>query len=167
MEPTKIDKLFALKALKKKVDEEYKLLEGECREDLLEAYAQDGTDRKVSPFFGAEAGKFSIKRSGGSEASTEDEFALDDDEALAEWLEANQGAAIRYAMLNAADFGAYWLHWSGEVPDGISLKRVEVPAQPPTLSAQVYSFKPEVVIDKLGGNLLAGANALLLGEVDG
>ena len=61
MEVKPIDKLFALKAVKSKVDEEYKLLEGECRQELLEAYEKDGTDRKTSPYFGPDAGKFSIK----------------------------------------------------------------------------------------------------------
>lgn len=164
MEVTKIDKLFALKAVKKKVDEEYKLLEGECREELLEAYGKDGVDRKSSPFFGPEAGKFSIKRTGGKDAETVREFEMVDDEKLADWLEANKGAALRYALLNAKDFAAYWVNWSGEIPDGMEMTETHVEATPPTLSAQVYSFKPDVVLGKLGGNVLDGVNELLLGD---
>lgn len=164
MEVTKIDKLFALKAVKNKVDEEYKLLEGECREELLEAYGKDGVDRKSSPFFGPEAGKFSIKLTGGKDAETVREFEMADDEKLADWLEENKGAALRYAMLNAKDFASYWVSWSGELPDGMEMTETHVEATPPTLSAQVYSFKPDVVLDKLGGNVLDGVNELLLGE---
>ena len=164
MQTTKIDKLFALKAVKKKIDEEYKLLEGECREELLEAYRKDGTDRKVSPFFGSDAGKFSIKRTGGKDAETVRDFVLADDEKLAEWLEANPDAALRYAMLNAKDFARYWVNWSGEIPDGMEMTETHVEATPPTLTAQVYSFKPDVVLDKLGGNVLDGVNELLLEE---
>lgn len=164
MEVTKYDKLFALKALKRKVDDEYKLVEGECRETLLAEYDKDGTDRKTSKFFGPEAGKFSIKRTGGCEAHVDQDFTLDDDEKFVEWLEGNKDAAVRYAILNAPDFGRYWLNWSGELPDGITLEEIEVPAQPPTLSAQVYSFKPDVVIGKLGGNLFEEVDRLLLGD---
>ena len=164
MKPTKIDKLFALKAVKKKIDEEYKLLEGECREELLEAYGKDGTDRKTSPFFGPDAGKFSIKRTGGKDAETVRDFELADDEKLAEWLEANPDAALRYAMLNAKDFARYWVNWSGEVPDGMEMTETHVEAQPAALSAQVYSFKSEVVMDKLGGNMFEKVNELLLGD---
>ena len=164
MEPTKIDKLFALKAVKKKIDEEYKLLEGECREELLEAYARDGVDRKISPFFGLDAGKFSIKRSGGKDAETVRDFELADDEKLAEWLESNHDAALRYAMLNAKDFARYWVNWSGEVPDGMEMTETHVEATPPTLSAQIFNFKDDVVLGKLGGNVLDGVNELLLGD---
>lgn len=164
MQTTKIDKLFALKAVKGKVDEEYRLLEGECRQELLEAYEKDGTDRKTSPYFGPDAGKFSIKRMRGKKAEVRVEFNICDDEALAEWLEANHGAALRYAILNGADFGMFWFNFTGELPDGISRVEYEEPGTPDTLSAQVYSFKPEVVIDKLGGNLLERTNELLLGD---
>lgn len=164
MEPTKIDKLFALKAVKKKIDEEYKLLEGECREELLEAYGKDGTDRKTSPFFGPDAGKFSIKSTGGKDAETVREFEVADDEKLAEWLEENKGAALRYAMLNAKDFAAYWVNWSGEIPDGVEMTETHVEATPPTLTAQVYSFNPSVVLEKLGGNMFEKVNELLLDD---
>ena len=161
--PTKIDKLFALKAVKGKVDEEYKLLEGECRQELLEAYDADGTDRKTAPMF-PDAGKFSIKRTKGKKPETVVEFNLCDDEAMAEWLETNQGAAVRFAMLEAADFGRFWFNFTGELPDGISRVEYEEPGTPDVLSAQVYSFKPDVVIGTLGGNLLERANELLLGD---
>ena len=164
METTKIDKLFALKALKRKVDEEYKLLEGECRQELLEAYAEDGTDRKVSPYFGSDAGKFSIKRTKAKPPQTVVEFNLCDDELFAEWLEENHGAALRFAMLNAADMGMYWFNFTGELPEGISRIEVEEPGMPEVLTAQIYSFKDDVVLEKLGGNLFEGANQLLLGD---
>lgn len=164
MQPTKIDKLLALKAVKSKVDEEYKLLEGECRQELLEAYEKDGTDRKTSPYFGPDAGKFSIKRIKGKKPETGVEFNMCDDEALAEWLESNHDAALRYAILNGADFGRYWFYFTGELPEGISRVEYEEPGTPDTLLAQVYSFKPDIVIEKLGGNLLEMTNELLLGD---
>lgn len=164
MEVNKVDKLFALKALKRKIDEEYKLLEGECRQELLEAYAEDGTDRRVSPFFGSDAGKFSIKRTKAKPPQTVVEFNMCDDEAFAEWIEDNHGAALRYAVLNAADFGRYWFNFTGELADGISRVEVEEPGTPEVLTAQIYSFKDDVVLEKLGGNLFEGANRLLLGD---
>ena len=163
---TKIDKLFALKAVEQKVSEERKAVEYECREELLDALATDGTDRRTSPYFGPEAGKYSIKRMKGKPASKQVEFHLADDEAFAEWLEANPNAAVSYAKLNAPDIGRWWLRNEGELPDGISMVEYEEPATPDTVTAQVYSFKSDVVIGKLAddGNFLEGANRLLLGD---
>lgn len=166
--PTKIDKLFALKAVEKKAEEERKLLEYECRDELIEAFNADGTDRRTSPFFGVDAGKFSLKRFKAKPAKKELAFSLSDDELFAEWLEDNKGAAIEYAKRHVDDFAEWHFRGSGEVADGIEMTETEVPGQPERLTAQVYSFKPDVVLSKLAenGNFLEGANRLLLGDGD-
>ena len=164
--PTNIDKLFALKAVEQKVTEERKMLEYECRDELLEALGKDGTDRRTSPMFGPDAGKFSIKRMKGKPEVEVLEYCLDDDVAFAEWLEGNIGAAVSYAKEKYKEFSRAHFEATGEVPDGIEVvKRVE-PGTEPSVTAQVYSFKPDIVIERLGGNLLESANNLLLGEAD-
>lgn len=163
---TKIDKLFALKAVEQKVTEERKLIEYECRDELLEAFEADGTDRRTSPYFGADAGKFSIKRMKGTPAKEVTEFNLTDDVEYAEWLESNASTLIAYAKLHHAEIAKYSVDNFGELPDGIAMVSYEEPGKEPYVTAQVYSFKPDIIIDKLGGNMLEGANRLLLGESD-
>ena len=164
---SKIDKLFALKAVEQKVKEERELLEYECRDELLEAYAKDGTDRRTSTFFGPDAGKFSIKRFKAKPGKTVTEYNLADDEAFADWLADNPSAASRFAKLHAADLAEWWFDANGELTDGVSRVEYEEEGTPERVTAQVYSFKPDVVIERLGGNLLEGANRLMLGESDG
>ena len=166
MQPTKIDKLFALKALEQKVTEERKLVEYDCRDELLEAFEVDGTDRRTSPFFGPEAGKFSIKRIKGKPPKEVTEFNLADDEAFAEWLEENKDAAMSFAKLHHSEFAKHHVESTGELPDGIAMVSHEEPGTEPYATAQVYSFKPDIVLEKLGGNVLEGANRLLLGDGD-
>lgn len=166
MQPTKIDKLFALKAVEQKVTEERKLIEYECRDELLEAFGADGTDRRTSPYFGSDAGKFSIKRIKGKPPKEVTEFNLADDEAFAEWLESNVDAAMSFAKLHYADFARHHVESTGELPDGVSMVSYEEPGTEPSVTAQVYSFKPDMVLEKLGGNFLEGANQLLIGDGD-
>lgn len=164
--PTKIDRLFALKAVEQKVKEERELVEYECRDELLEAFKADGTDRRTSPYFGPDAGKYSVKRMKGKPPTTVTEFNLADDEEFAEWLEGNVGAAVAYAKLHYADFAKSQVESTGELPDGIAMVTYEQPGTEPSVTAQVYSFKPDLVLEKLGGNFLEGANRLLLGDGD-
>jgi len=159
---TKIDKLFALKALEQKITEERELLEYECRDELIAAFNEEGTDRRTSPLFGPDAGKFSIKRYKAEPGKTVTEFELVDDEAFAGWLEENQSAVFGFAKLHATDLAKWWLDSNGEMADGIEVTTREEEGKPERLSAQIYSLKPDMVLDKLGGNFLAGANELLL-----
>ena len=159
---TKIDKLFALKALEEKVSDERKLVEFECRDELLEAYAADGTDRRTSTFFGPDAGKFSIKRYKAKPGKERVDYALADDVLFSEWLESNADAAISYAKRHAAEMGEEHFGMTGELPDGISRTVSVEPGKPEVITAQVYRFNPDAVVEKLGGNLLEGTNRLLL-----
>lgn len=163
--PTKIDKLMAYKALEQRVTNERKALEYECRDELVTAYKETGTDRVISPLFGADAGKFSIKRIKGKPAHEVVEYNLADDVAFAEWLEENADSAISYVKTHARDFGQTHFEATGELPEGISRVTYEEPATEPTITAQVYSFKPEIVINKLAenGNVFDEVNRLMLG----
>lgn len=165
--PNKIDKLFALKALEQKVKEERELLEYECRDELIEAFKQDGTDRRTSPYFGAEAGKYSIKRIKGKPAQEEVAYVLADDVAFAEWLESNVDSLMSFAKLRASDFSRIYFESTGELPDGIKREMyVSKPATEPSVTAQVHSFKADKVLEKLAesGNVFEQANMLLLEE---
>lgn len=161
-----IDKLFAFKALEQKVKEQREMLEYECRDELIEAYEADGTDGRRSPMFGKEAGKYSIKVYKATPDKVTERFEMDDWDAFSDWIDANADAARDFAFVKGEAFAAYWMAKCGELPDGISLVRDVEPGKPERVSAQVYSFKPDIVIEKLseGGNLFERANALLLGD---
>ena len=161
---TKLDKLFALKALEQKIVEERKLIEYECRDELLEAYRNDGTDRRTSPYFGPEAGKFSIKRYKAKPDKKVVEFDLTDDAAFAEWLDKNTDHVIGHLILNYRSFVGAYFEGTGELPDGITITEHVEPGEPERLTAQVYSFKADLVLEKLGENFLEGANQLLLSD---
>ena len=163
---TNIDRLFALKALEQKIVEERKMLEYECRDELLEAYAIDGTDRRTSPYFGNDAGKFSVKRYKAKPGKEVVEYNVTDEDAFAEWQAENADAAHLYVGVYAAEFSRWWFEQNGELPDGIARVTYETDGEPERLSAQVYSFKPDIVLEKLseGGNVFEGANRLLLGD---
>lgn len=164
--PNNIDRLFALKALEQAISDERKLVEGECRQELLEAYEADGTDRRTSTYFGPDAGKFSLKRTKGKKGGTVVEYNLADEEAFGDWLEEELKAALGFSMLNARELGRWWFEATGELPDGISRVEYAEEAEPDKLSAQIYSFKPDMVLGKLAedGNFLEGANSFLLGD---
>lgn len=165
MEPTKLDRLFALKAVEKRAGEERKLLECECRDELLEAYRADGTDRRASPFFGPEAGKFSVKRVKAKPASEAVGYSVSDEGALDAWLAANAGSAVAYVRAHAAEFARAHFEGTGELPDGIGRDVYASEGEPERVTAQLYGFKPDVVLAKLaeGGGFLERANRLLLG----
>ena len=162
--PTKVDKLFAYKAVEQRITNERKALEYECRDELVAAYSEAGTDRLIAPMF-PDAGKFSIKRIKGKPAREVVEYNLADDVAFAEWLEDNVGSAISYVKANATDFARRHFEGEGELPEGISRVCYEEPATEPTITAQVYSFKPDEVFNKLAenGNVFDEVNRLMLG----
>lgn len=164
----KIDRLFALKALEQRIAEERKLLEYECRDELLEAFEQDGTDRRVSPYFGPEAGKFSVKHyreRPGQEVVT---YELEDWHEFSAWLDSDPKAAADFAFAKAELFAEWWTGRTGELPGGVSRKVAYEEGKPAYDSAQVYSFKPDLVLERLAecGNVFEGANRLLM-EGDG
>lgn len=163
---TKVDRLFALKALESRIKDEREQLEHECREELVARYGAEGIDRMQSPYFGPEAGKYSVKRYKAVPDSTKLDFYMGDDVAFAEWCEENLDAVVAYAKAHAADFAQWWMSRSGELPGGMDYEDVVVPGKPESISAQVYSFNPDIVLEKLayGGNVLEGANRLLLGD---
>ena len=163
-----IDRLFALRALEQKISEERKLLEYECRDELLEAFKADGTDRRTSPFFGPDAGKFSVKRYKAKPATVNVDYNVTDGGEFADWCADNVADLAEYVGAHATEFARWHFDATGELPDGIARVEYEEEGEPERLSAQVYSFKPDIVLSKLaeGGNFLEGANRLLLGDGD-
>ena len=164
MELTKADRLYLFGAYKKKVDEKYKAFKQECDAEFLDEYRETGSTTKRSALFGKKAGSYYIPIKEATEAHEEVEFNLADDEELANWLTENPEAAERYAILNAIDFGRFWLNWSGELPDGLTMVRYDVPGLPEQPGTPTLKVNADVVAEKVEGGLLEGAARLLLGD---
>lgn len=156
---TKIDRLFGLEWLKKRVDAAHKEAKVEAEEELARLNAKNGTMELVSTAFGADAGRYKYSKTRKKRVV---EFHLADEADFSAWCHANMGAVIGFAKARAPEFGQEWLEATGELPDGVSRDEREEPPRvgPPKL----YGFEPGVVEAALGGNLPASVNRLLLGE---
>jgi hypothetical protein len=142
MELTPIDLLAVGEYYKKDADQTYKKLKENAEDYLASKRMSDGTTSIESKLFG---GEFHY---GKTRAKNVVEFHMCDEEALAEWLEANQDAAIRYAILNGADFGMYWFNLTGELPEGVS--RVECEESARETPPKLYKFDVGNVRKALG-----------------
>ena len=152
---TKSDRLFALKALEKRVKREREEAEAECRDALIGQFEDGGSDRMRSPYFGNEAGTFTY-----IPPKSEDvcEWRLCDWEGMAEWLDENRSAAEQFVFANFEQFAKWWSERTGEVPGGVS--RAKVTRLKP--GSTRLAVKEDVVLAKAGG--MEGMNALLLGR---
>lgn len=162
MEPTPIDRYFAAKCVKSEVDKVYKEAETEAAIYLDEA-RDEGKTSLISMYFGEEAGEY---KRGKTRAKHVTEFNVCDTEELEAWAKDNAHTMMLFVVDNAEKFIEWLVHETGEIPDWVSTVEYD---QPPTLKApSIYRYDHELVKAKLaeGGNILQGANRLLLGDGD-
>ena len=162
MNPTPIDRYFAAKCVKREVDAAYKVAESEAAIYLDEA-RENGVNSLSSTYFGEDAGEY---KRGKTCTKQVVEYNVPDIVDFEAWCMDNQVALVQYAKRNASDFGQWWFETTGEIPDGIARVDYEEPPKPKAPS--IYRYNHELVKAKLaeGGNLLEGANKLLLGGGD-
>ena len=160
MGPTPIDRYFAAKCVKAEVDKAYKEAEAEAIYYLDES-REAGKTSLISTYFGEEAGEY--KRSK-TRAKKVVEYNMTDMQTFNGWLYDNLDAMSAYICHNAKEFGEWWFEYTGELADGIS--RVEYEEPPHLKAPSIYRFDHDLVKAKLaqGGNLLDGANQLLLSD---
>lgn len=163
MEPTKIDLLFAAKAVSKEINSRVKALEDEVKAEFVEEYEKHGTDRKRSPMFGAKAGYLTMKDGSASERVTR--FQLVNQDEFVDWMDENRPETDSFAQANMAQFAEHWFRMTGECPDGCTVVSYDTEPGSPT---PCLTVKEKVVLPMLSGNnLLSGeVNQLLLGEGD-
>lgn len=154
-----IDRLIGLEWLKKRVDAAHKDAREHAVDDLAALTGELGVTEMTSTVFGPEAGSLKYSK---TRAKKVVEFNMCDDYEFGEWLDSNQNAAVIFAQRDAGAFAQWWFEETGEVPDGIS--RVEYVEPAKAGPAKLYRFDASVVEEKLGGNLLASVNDLLLGD---
>lgn len=159
---TPVDRFFAAKCIKKEIDAAYKDAETEAAIYLDEA-REHGMTALTSTFFGEEAGEYKRGRSYTKHVTT---FALLSTVDLEQWVEQNSHVMYLFAMSRIEEFGEWCVTNTGEIPGGIEKCEYDIP--PRTKAPQVYRYDHERVKQKLaeGGNILEGANRLLLGDGD-
>lgn len=159
---SKLDTLFAAKAVSKEINRRVRALEEECKSDFVEEYRRNGTDRMRSAVFGKEAGWLTMKDGRPSEHVTV--FQMVDEREVIEWMDEARPETDGFATDNLAQFCQWWFEHTGECPDGCTVISYDTEPTEPT---PVLVVKEAKVLPKLKGNALAGeVNQLLLGEAD-
>ena len=161
MQPTKLDLLFASKAMAKEINARVKELEDECKAELLEEYETSGNDRKRSPFFGKEAGYIGVQEGKPSEKVTR--FQMVDADAVIDWMDATRPETDSFATANLAQFAEWWFEHMGEVPDGCTVITYDSEPGRPIVKLVV---KEQVVLPKLAESheLKVATSTLMLGD---
>ena len=156
--PTPIDRFFAAKCVKAEVDKVYKEAETEAAIYLDEA-RDEGNASLISTYFGEEAGEY---KRGKTRKKTVVEYYLENSAKLEKWVKDNPETIFCFAKDYCIELGQWCQLNTGEIPDGIN--RFEREEPPKLKSPQIYRYNHDLVKEKLaqGGNILEGANRLLL-----
>lgn len=161
--PTKFDVLVAAKATEKEFAKRVKALETECKDEFMERYRADGTDRMRSTVFDPKAAWMTMK--GGKPSERVDRFQLNDQDAAIEWMDETRPETDSFATANLEEFCRHWFYSTGECPDGCSVITYDSEPVEPTPCLYVKEAK---VLPALQANphLLGEVNTLLLMEGD-
>ena len=162
MELTKVDKLFAAKALLKALEKEVKILESECKDELREQYMEDGkTTQNRSRYFGTKAGCLSLTP--GKEPQRKVMEFVANQKDVDEWMNGlHEDVFFGYALDNVEDFCKWCFAQTGEVIPGF--ERIEYMSDPgmPTVKLTV---RENVVLPMLmESGMLEGSVRYLLGD---
>lgn len=160
MQLSPIDRYFAAECVKREVDQVHKEAKAEA-ETYLDEARENGQTALVSKFFGEDAGEY---KRGKTRTKHVEEFHLADSEELEDWVNVNTYTMFLFAKDFAKELGRWCLTNTGEIPEGITY--VEYDEPPRYKAPQIYRYDHDRVKKMLaqGGNLLEGANQLLLGD---
>lgn len=158
---TKLDMLFAAKAVSKEINNRVGKLEAEVKEEMLEEYLENGNDRKRSPLFGKGAGYLGVQEGKPSEKVTK--FQVVDPQAVIDWMDEQRPDTDCFAQDNLELFAKWHFEHTGECPDGCTVITYDSEPGKPIVKLMV---KEKVVLPMLQENMaLSGeVNELLLGD---
>ena len=153
-------------AFSKMLDKELKPLKSECDAEMLDEYMKSGNTQARSKIFGKKAWTYTVPIKDAVPPEEVADYALSDDEAFSEWLDANQDATIRYAMLNAQDFARFWFNFTGELPDGTTRVAYMTDGMPEMPGTPRLKVDADYMVGKMEemGLLPEGMRLLLLGD---
>ena len=159
-EPTKLDRLFAAKAILKEAEANVKALETECKGELLDRYLEDGTDRLRSPYFGKDAGYLGISEGKAKEATVR-EFVSDAQKVI-DWMDETRPETDGLAQDNLELFCSWWFAQTGEDIPGF--ERIEYAPEPGRPIAKLVVKEKVVIPIMRDSGMLEGSAAFLLGD---
>ena len=149
-------------SLRSRVDERRRLL-----------YEQTGAKSSDVRLLGEKVGTYSIRMSKPKESHQGERFEVEDYEALAKFVVAEcEDYAMQYISNDLAAFAAWYLDYTGEMPEGCALKKYVTPAVEPQYvggTLKVDAGKVAEVVQRDAqlsaafGALLGDGGALLLG----
>ena len=142
-------------------------LRGQVDAELKEIYERTGAKTYKVQVDGVALGTYTVTESKAVPETSRLAFDLEDEDALADWVRENVDVVIDYILTDVEDLAAWLAHHDGEVPDGVAVREVTIPAQPASYKGgQIRvdkSFQAEVTRRMQEGlaALVAPASALL------
>lgn len=125
-----VERLIVAQAVYKKVAEEVKTgdpsnLRGAVAQSYRDMYDMTGATSFDLKLDGVKVGTFSFAKTKPEEAWVERLMEVADPEGLRGWIaRSDRSAADEYLSANAADFAAWWLAKTGELPEGCRVREV-------------------------------------------
>lgn len=158
---TKFDVLVAARATEKEFAKRVKALETEVKQEFMDRYRADGTDRMRSTVFDSKAAWMTLK--GGKPSERVTRFQVNDMQEVIDWMDENRPETDSFARDNLAQFAQWWFEHTGECPDGCSVITYD---SEPVEPVPVLTVKEAKVLPALQDNpsMLADVNVLLLGD---
>ena len=156
---TKFDLLVAAKATEKEFAKRVKSLETECKEEFMERYKAEGTDRMRSTVFDSKAAYMTMK--GGKPSEKVEKFQLNDPDAAIDWMDETRPKTDGFATANLGEFCKWWFYKTGECPDGCTVITYDSEPVDPTPCLVVKEAKVLPAL-QANPNLLGEVNTLLL-----
>lgn len=123
MEYTVTEKAILAKAVLRKFEEEVAgPLEQKAKEELLEEYRANGTDRRSTPNLGDKMGTLYIKAGKHVPAETVSVFAVDNVQEVVDWMDETRPDTDCFAADHVEEFAEWYFFTTGELPPGCVLK---------------------------------------------
>ncbi len=105
-------------------------LRGEVDAELREIYERTGAKTYKVQVDGVALGTYSITENKATPETSRLAFDLEDERRFALWAEGNGEILAEYALQQGEGFARWVLDNYGEVPDGVAVREVTIPAQP-------------------------------------
>ena len=105
-------------------------LRGEVDAELREIYERTGAKTYKVQADGVALGTYSITESKAVPEASRLAFDLEDERRFALWAEGNGEILAEYALQQGEGFARWMLDNYGEVPDGVAVREVTIPAKP-------------------------------------
>ena len=113
--------ILAKAVIKKFSDEVAEPLERQAKEELVEDYRRNGTTSRATPNLGGKLGSLYIKEGKAVPEETIDEFVVEDEQAVVDWMDETRPDTDCFAQDNIRQFAEWHFMNTGEEVPGCRL----------------------------------------------